>query len=891
MADRTLRVEIIGDASSLQKTFGKAADSGDNFGRTLGRVGKAAGVAVGAAALGGIALTLKAGISEWTESTKVIAQTQAVIKSTGGAAGVSAKEVDTLAESIRRKTGVDDEAIASGENLLLTFTNIRNETGKGNDIFTRATKTIVDMSVALGQDTKSSAIQLGKALNDPIKGVTALQRVGVSFTAGQKEQIKALTSSGKSMQAQKLILGELNKEFGGSAEAAGKTLPGQLNILKGSFENLAGNLVGKAAPALTKFVGFLNEKGVPAIGQAFGKISEVAGPALSKLFDTFKSAIPVILGVVTPLVQEIGSRLIPIFQSLAEIGGKAIAAIGDVIKSNGPQLRQIFENLSTVISNLAKIVLPILEIAFTKVLPVALRVLIPVLVVTTTALAKLSDIARVVAQVVAAVLGAAIRFLVPIVTTMAGAFTSAWGKVSAAVKTAVAFVMPLINGIKAIVTGMVDAVVGVLTGDWGRAWSGIKQVVTTAINGVKTFLQSVPGAILSLGVAIGKAIIDGIVSGFTGLLGHLKSSLESGLKSVVSSLNPFSPVEEGGARYIGRPLAEGAIRGWIQGSAGLPKALSDKIREAVESARSAIQASEGVLSSAMGALADAMMSAFDKVTDEHLTKSEKTLLKRQEELAKKQRQQALADANAAVDTAQGQLAAATTPEEVAAATDALKAAYEQQAQALYDIETARLERQAEQERRAYEKKRERQRINLEDDLAAAQAAYNRGAINLETYNQRVMAIMKKYEIPWRKSANALGISLAHGLHEAFDDVQKAAKALAQEIFKQLSQIKVIVQVNLSTGSTDERNAKKRQHGGPVRAGEPYIIGEVGPELFIPGMSGKVVPSGAAMRMAGGGGTEVTLNFYGTTVGTSREFQDIIRQALYDVQRRNPGTGL
>jgi hypothetical protein len=80
------------------------------------------------------------------------------------------------------KSGVDDEAIKSSENLLLTFTNIRNETGKNNDIFNQATKATLDMSTALGNDLKGSSILVGKALNDPIKGMTALRRVGVSFT-------------------------------------------------------------------------------------------------------------------------------------------------------------------------------------------------------------------------------------------------------------------------------------------------------------------------------------------------------------------------------------------------------------------------------------------------------------------------------------------------------------------------------------------------------------------------------------------------------------------------------------------------------------------------------------------------------------------------------------
>src|SRR5262245_66611796 len=81
------------------------------------------------------------------------------------------------------------------------------------------------MSAALGQDGKASAIQLGKALNDPIKGVTALQRVGVSFTKSQKNQIKALVESGNTLGAQKVILRELGKEFGGAAKAATDPTP------------------------------------------------------------------------------------------------------------------------------------------------------------------------------------------------------------------------------------------------------------------------------------------------------------------------------------------------------------------------------------------------------------------------------------------------------------------------------------------------------------------------------------------------------------------------------------------------------------------------------------------------------------------------------------------
>jgi hypothetical protein len=231
------------DTSGLRKL--------DKAGGSLRRFGKIAAVAAGAAALGGLVKTIQIGTQEFMEQQKVAAQTGAVLKSTGGIANVTSKQMETLAESLMRKSGVDDEAIQSGQNLLLTFTKIRNETGKGNDIFNQATKATLDLSVAMGKDLSSSAILVGKALNDPVKGASALSRAGVQLTKGQKDQIQAFVDSGRVLEAQKIILGELTTQFGGSAEAAGKTLPGQLNILKQTFSNLAGDLVSRFLPSLT----------------------------------------------------------------------------------------------------------------------------------------------------------------------------------------------------------------------------------------------------------------------------------------------------------------------------------------------------------------------------------------------------------------------------------------------------------------------------------------------------------------------------------------------------------------------------------------------------------------------------------------------------------------
>src|SRR5689334_21215437 len=169
-AGRTLAFTFIGEDKSLGKTMKGVGRETKALKASWGKLaGAVAGAAVGAKAVS----FLKDAVSEAQEARKVSALTAQVIKTTGGAAKVTTKQVGDLAEAISNKTGIDDEAIQSASNLLLTFTNVRNEVGKGNDVFSQATQIATDMGVALGNEPKAAAIQLGKALNDPIKGVTA----------------------------------------------------------------------------------------------------------------------------------------------------------------------------------------------------------------------------------------------------------------------------------------------------------------------------------------------------------------------------------------------------------------------------------------------------------------------------------------------------------------------------------------------------------------------------------------------------------------------------------------------------------------------------------------------------------------------------------------------
>ena len=282
-----LIVPIVADTSGLVRGLNQGTSGLRKFGKMAALVG-------GAAALGGLVATLKIGIDEFMGAQKVLAQTGAVLKSTGGAANVTSKQITSMSESLMKLSGIDDEAIQSGQNLLLTFTKIRNETGKGNNIFDQATLAMTNLSVAMGKDLSSSAILVGKALNDPVKGVGALSRAGVQFTASQKDTIKALVDSGDVMGAQKMILKELETQFGGSAKAAGQTLPGQLNILKETFRNTAADLVAvfiptlsRAATSLLNFVrGFANAPTLTAkIDFVIGKFRELAWSGIQTISD------------------------------------------------------------------------------------------------------------------------------------------------------------------------------------------------------------------------------------------------------------------------------------------------------------------------------------------------------------------------------------------------------------------------------------------------------------------------------------------------------------------------------------------------------------------------------------------------------------------------------
>jgi phage-related protein len=229
----------------------------------------AVGVAAAGAAVVGFGIM---SVKAYAEAEQASAQLDAVLQSTGNAAGITKDQLLDQATALQAVTKFSDEAVQATQAMLLTFTNIKG------GVMQDATKTALDMAQALGMDGAQAAMQLGKALNDPLEGLTKLTRVGVTFSKAQEDQVKALVAAGDAAGAQKIILAELNKEFGGSAAAAGATYAGQLEILKNTFGDLQ-ETVGKfildaIKPLMSAFSGWL------------ASVSEAGG-----LFDYFKGKI------------------------------------------------------------------------------------------------------------------------------------------------------------------------------------------------------------------------------------------------------------------------------------------------------------------------------------------------------------------------------------------------------------------------------------------------------------------------------------------------------------------------------------------------------------------------------------------------------------------------
>ncbi len=205
--------------------------SGDRAGVAFSKINASIkGFAASTLTIGAGVAALKNVLAEGAKVERQQLRLASLVKATGGAAGLTAKELDQMARALGENTLASTDAARDAISVLLTFKSISGDT------FERTLKLSQDLAEVFGGDLRGKATQLAKALEDPVKGLESLRESGVSFTEQEREQIKALVEANQLLEAQGVILDKVSSQVGGAAAAAGQGLTGQLDLLKQRYD-------------------------------------------------------------------------------------------------------------------------------------------------------------------------------------------------------------------------------------------------------------------------------------------------------------------------------------------------------------------------------------------------------------------------------------------------------------------------------------------------------------------------------------------------------------------------------------------------------------------------------------------------------------------------------
>jgi hypothetical protein len=297
------------DASKFDRTLDASRSKMQTFGSKMKSIGDKATLGLTLPILG----LFKVAADGAKEAAQGQAKLGAVLKATKEAAHLNVKEMNELAQSLAETTLFEDDAVTGAETILATFKKVRDEVGKGNDVYSRAIRDIADMSTVLEMDLSSAATLAGKALNDPAKGAAALGRSG-AIAKSDVEKLNRMVANGVPiLEQQKFILKKLEEQYKGAAAAAANTDWGKAQQ--------GWKAMGEALEAL---------------GAALAPIVVLVSQVITPLANGFIALPPILQGVTAGFlgllaavgpVMSIGGRLIENWHVLMGLGPKLASAL------------------------------------------------------------------------------------------------------------------------------------------------------------------------------------------------------------------------------------------------------------------------------------------------------------------------------------------------------------------------------------------------------------------------------------------------------------------------------------------------------------------------------------------------------------------------------------
>lgn len=612
MAKNEVRVIITGDAQGLKGALDKAEGQLSEFSRKMQDTGQrmmTAGAGLTASVTLPVVAMFKTSLDAFVEAEKSQAQLEASFASTGAAAWTNVDAMNALAQSMQDKLAVDADTVSAGQSILLTFTEVQNRLGEGNDIFDQATMMAADLSAKLGMDLPSANMLLGKALNDPIAGMTALRRSGVQLTDAQEEQVKAFMESGDILSAQKVILGELETQFAGSAEAAAGTTGGKMEALRVKFEDLQESIGERLIPIIGTLGDWL-QRGL----EYWDSLGE-RGQTIALIMAGVAAAIGPVVFVVGSLVTAIGFLISPVGLVIAAIAG-LVAAFVYFYKTNegfrewvDGVVTAVREGLVNAFNWFVDNVVPKLVDAFNFIKDEVFPRIVEAVQTLVDAHVRLWEwiqqawdwITEKAGQAadwfnthVAPTLSAALDFIITANTRFLEVVRTVWSAIQ-----------PVVSVAMDVIRSYIEVGVGFIRAVWDGAFQAMRTIVSTAWDAIRGIIE---GAL---------QVIRGIFQFFTGILtGDWRGALD-GLRNIaIGAWTAITSVISG---------AIGVIRGIVSGIGaffssvwngplqGLRDAVSIGFNAIVDFIRSVPGRIVGALSGLASAISSPFTSAFSSI--------------------------------------------------------------------------------------------------------------------------------------------------------------------------------------------------------------------------------------------------------------------------------------
>ena len=587
MADRTFEFLLVAK-DEASRALGNVADASTKastkavaLGTMLGGIGKDL-ISGGIQAAGSIISDAFAGAEDAAKSAALLNNE---ISNLGPAAQEAFSGAADFAGELGNNIGQDDDDIKKVQAKLASFPDAFRQGSDGADAMKRATAAAFDLQALGIGDAESNILGIGKALNDPIKGMTALSKSGVSFTAVQKEQIKNAMAHGDLAKAQKILLEGIESNAKGAAEAT-VTNTQKLQV---AFGNLTEGVAGALMPAIQQVAGFVLDK-LPAIGEFFSQISYYVEGFVDMLMNGTDGADDWINGMGLGPDSPVLTTIDTIRTVVANLVPTLTTYFNQIKAAVLPALQGIWQTIQTD-------VIPALSAFVSAALPIV-KFLIE----------KLGPVVASVFGTILTVIKGALQIISGVLNVFAGLFTGDWSRMWKGVQQilggAWTVIKALVNTGLVALRAVLDIAVAGIKAAAGRIWDGIKGVFSAAgswfsgigqriidglIGGIQAGFQRVRNTLSSLTNLLpswkgpetkdkklltpaGGLIIDGLIAGFEGRYGAARDSLSGFTDSMSGLAGPAGSRGYGGAA--------GAVNVYISGVVGDEHVVVRKIQEA-----------------------------------------------------------------------------------------------------------------------------------------------------------------------------------------------------------------------------------------------------------------------------------------------------------------------